>query len=128
MSEDAEAAMRTLQLTEYQDCVCDLKQTDAEYVLSQLAPKISIRRRVQDGLFILNPNQFVGVVTLPSGRRLEIYPKVPVRNLFYMLAVAWRLPPPFREQLAKFAQLDEILEFVVSFFADLVGQRLKEGL
>jgi 5-methylcytosine-specific restriction enzyme subunit McrC len=128
MSEGTNTAVRTLRLTEYQDRVCDLKQADAEYVLSQLAPKISIRRRVQDGLFILNPNQFVGVVTLPSGRRLEIYPKVPVRNLFYMLAVAWRLPPPFKEQLAQFARLDDILEFIVSFFADLVGQRLKEGL
>jgi len=119
---------RTIRLTEYQQWVGDLNEEDAEYILSQLSPKVTIRRRVQDGLYVLNPNQFVGVVTLPSERRLESHPKVPLRNLFYMLAVAFDLPSPFIDQIAKFERLDEILEFVVSFFAELVEKRIDEGL
>ena len=128
-SETDAAGTRTVRLTEYQeDPVDDLGEEDARYVLSQLSPKITIRRAVTDGRYLLNPKQFVGVVTLPSGRRLESSPKVPLRNLFYMLAVAYDLPSPFREQLAKFAKLDEILEFVVSFFANLVERRMDQGL
>jgi len=127
-SESSEVAARTIRLTEYQDWTGDLSDEDAKYVLSQLSPKVAIRRRVQDGLYVLNPNQFVGVVTLPSERRLESHPKVPLRNLFYMLAVAFDLPSPFMDQTAKFERLDEILEFVVSFFAELVEKRIDDGL
>ncbi len=115
-------------LTEYHDWIGNLSEEDAEYILLRLSPKVAIRRRVQDDQYVLNPNQYVGVVTLPSGRRLESYSKVPIRNLFYMLAVAFDLPSPFRDELAKYAQLDEILEFVVAFFADLVERRLDQGL
>jgi 5-methylcytosine-specific restriction enzyme subunit McrC len=127
-SESTGVAARTIRLIEYQDWVGDLSDEDAKYVLLQLSPKVAIRRRVQDGLYVLNPNQFVGVVTLPSERRLESHPKVPLRNLFYMLAIAFDLPSPFRDQTAKFERLDEILEFVVSFFAELVEKRIDEGL
>jgi 5-methylcytosine-specific restriction enzyme subunit McrC len=127
-SESTGVTTRTIRLTEYQDWVGDLGDEDAKYALSQLSPKVAIRRRVQDGLYVLNPNQFVGVVTLPSQRRLESHPKVPLRNLFYMLAVAFDLPSPFMEQTAKFERLVEILEFVVSYFAELVEKRIDEGL
>jgi 5-methylcytosine-specific restriction endonuclease McrBC regulatory subunit McrC len=127
-SEPTGVRASTIRLTEYQNWVGDLSDDDAKHVLSQLSPKVAIRRRVQDGLYVLNPNQFVGVVTLPSERRLESHPKVPLRNLFYMLAVAFDLPSPFMEQTAKFERLDEILEFVVSYFVELVEKRIDEGL
>jgi 5-methylcytosine-specific restriction enzyme subunit McrC len=128
VTETADIVTEVVQLTEYQDWIGNLSGEDAEYILLHLSPKVAIRRRVQDDQYVLNPNHYVGIVTLPSGRRLESYPKVPVRNLFYMLAVAFNLPSPFRDELAKYAQLDEILEFVVSFFADLVERRLDQGL
>jgi 5-methylcytosine-specific restriction enzyme subunit McrC len=128
VTETADILTETVQLTEYQDWIGVLSEEDAEYILLHLSPKVSIRRRVQDDQYVLNPNQYVGIIALPSGRRLESYSKVPVRNLFYMLAVAFDLPSPFRDELAKYAQLEEILEFVVSFFADLVERRLDQGL
>ena len=128
MTRTAAILTDTIRLTEYQNWLGDLSEEEAEYILLHLSPKVAIRRRVQDDKYVLNPNQYVGIVTLPSGRRLESYPKVPVRNLFYMLGVAYDLPSPFRDELAKYAQLDELLEFVVSFFADLVERRLDQGL
>jgi 5-methylcytosine-specific restriction enzyme subunit McrC len=65
---------------------------------------------------------------LPSGRRIESYPKVSIRNLFYMLAVAFELPSPFRDEPTEFERLDEIFEFVASLYADLVEQRIANGL
>ena len=126
--ENTKVTLETVRLTEFQDWVGDLAQEDVQYVLSQLSSKVVLERKIQDGQYVLNPKQFVGVVTLPTGRRLESHPKIPLRNLFYMLAVAFDLPSPFREQIAKFAQIDEILEFIVSFFANLVEKRIDQGL
>ena len=78
--------------------------------------------------YVLNPSQYVGVISLPSGRHLESHPKIPVSNLFFLLAVAFELPSPFRPELAKLDRLDQILEFIASFFTDLVEERMASGL
>jgi 5-methylcytosine-specific restriction enzyme subunit McrC len=117
-----------IQLAEYQNWCGELSDEDAEFVWRELSPRMTIRREIHDARYILNPNQFVGIIVLPSGRRLESYPKVPVRNLFYMLAVAFELPSPFREEPTEFERLEEILEFVASFFADCVEERIDRGL
>jgi 5-methylcytosine-specific restriction enzyme subunit McrC len=120
--------MNAVQLREYEDRSWQLSPEDAEFISYELSPKVTIRRELHEDKYILNPNQFVGIVTLPSGQRLESYPKVPVRNLFYMLAMAFDLPSPFRAEPAPFERLEEILEFVASFFAELVEERLNHGL
>ncbi len=118
----------TIRLTEYQDERVRLDHTDAEFVLSRLAHRVAIRREVHSEDHVLNPGPFVGVVVLPSGRRLESFPKVPVRNLFHMLAVASGLEAPFRDEEVGVDRLDEVLEFVVAHFADLVERRIDVGL
>jgi 5-methylcytosine-specific restriction enzyme subunit McrC len=120
-------ALETILLREYEDHAVDLSEIDLEFISRDLAGKIEIHRDIRGQRFILNPAQFVGGVTLPSGRRIEIQPKIPVSNLFYMLAKAFQLPP-FRPELAKMERLDEILEFVANFFADLVEERVGNGL
>jgi len=121
------SVLETILLKEYEDQTVDLSETDFDFILRDLAGKIVIRRDIRGRRFILNPAQFVGVITLPSGRRIESRPKIPVSNLFYMLAKAFQLPP-FRPELAKLERLDEILEFVANFFADLVEERIGNGL
>lgn len=118
----------SIELREWADWEGDLAEEDVAFIDSELSRKISIRRDALKDLYVINPGQYVGVVTLPSRRRLESYPKVPVRNLFFMLAVAFDFPSPFREQVTRFDRLDQILEFVASYFADLVNQRIDRGL
>ena len=118
----------SIRLTEYRDERVRLDDEDAEFVLSQLAQRISIRREVRSEAHVLNSGPFVGVVVLPSGRRLECYPKVPVRNLFTMLAVAWKIESPFRDEEVGADRLDELLDFIVVYFAGLVERRLDAGL
>jgi 5-methylcytosine-specific restriction enzyme subunit McrC len=115
-------------LTEYQEKALDLDRADAEFVLSELADKITLRRSVSGDQYVVNPNQFVGVVALPSGRRLESRPKVPLSNLFYMLAVVLDLPWPFREESAEFERFDELLEFIARYFTARVEERIDHGL
>ena len=119
--------METIRLSEYSPSSVDLSPDDAGYIDRSLKKRIDIWKDVGEEMHRLNPNQWVGVVVLPSGRRLESYPKVPVRNLFYMLAVAYKIDPFLQEQ-ASMDRLDAMLEFVGRYFADLVEQRLERGL
>ena len=81
MTETVRILPEAVQLTEYQDWTGNLSEEDAEYILLHLSPKVAIRRRIQDDQYVLNPNQYAGIATLPSVRRLESYPMVPVRNV-----------------------------------------------
>ena len=118
----------SIRLTEYRDERVRLDDEDAEFVLLQLVQRISIRREVRSEACVLNSGPFVGVVVLPSGRRLECYPKVPIRNLFQMLAVAWKIDSPFRDEEVGVDRLDELLDFIVVYFAELVERRIDAGL
>ncbi len=118
----------TLRLVEYEEREVALSPADAAFLDRAFAGQIALRRALVGEGYLLNPNQFVGVLVLPSGRRLEIAPKVPVRSLLFMLAVAAELPSPFLEEAAEFAELDELLEFVAAAFADLTEERIARGL
>jgi 5-methylcytosine-specific restriction enzyme subunit McrC len=115
-------------LREYEDHPAALDVDDVTFITEQLQGRITIRRQLHGAGYVLNPNQFVGVVALPSGRRLESFPKVPVRSLFYMLAVVYDLPSPFLPEWSEFDELDEMLEFVVAHYADLLESRIAHGL
>jgi 5-methylcytosine-specific restriction enzyme subunit McrC len=115
-------------LREYEDNSVVLDPDDVTFITEQLRGRITIRRALHGSDYELNPNQYVGVVVLPSGQRLESYPKVPVRSLFYMLAVAFNLPSPFLEEWSEFDELDEMLEFVVAHYADLLDSHIVHGL
>jgi 5-methylcytosine-specific restriction enzyme subunit McrC len=115
-------------LREYEDQPVTLDPDDVTFITEQLQGRIPIRRQLHGAGYVLNPNQFVGVVALPSGRRLESFPKVPVRSLFYMLAVVYDLPSPFLPEWSEFDELDEMLEFVVAHYADLLESRISHGL
>ena len=117
-----------VRLVEYQDWVGELSDEDAYFISNELSQRFTIRRAVQGPHYVLNPNQFVGVISLPSGRRLESRSKVPVSNLFRMLAAVLDFPSPFRQDLAEFERLDELFEFVAAHFAELVENRIDQGL
>jgi 5-methylcytosine-specific restriction enzyme subunit McrC len=120
--------VETIKLKEYENTTVELDSLDATFILEKLPGKISISRDVTGQSYILNPCQYVGVIALPSGRHLESHPKMPISNLFYLLAVAFELPSPFRPELVRLDRLDQILEFIAEFFTDLVQDRIASGL
>jgi 5-methylcytosine-specific restriction enzyme subunit McrC len=106
----------------------DLDPLDLEFIITRLQGKVDVRRLAVGGGFVLNPRQFACVVPLPSGIVLRSRPRIPVHNLFLMLAYTYGLPPITFPETAEFDELDDILEMVVSYFADLVEDRLEQGL
>lgn len=118
----------TVVLTEYQDEQVELSGDDATFIAAQLGGRVTIRRAFTGTAYILNPHQFVGLVTLPSGRHLECHLKVPARNLFFMLTVAFDLPDPFLDAPASVCSIDEVLAVVAVRFTAVVEERLDRGL
>jgi 5-methylcytosine-specific restriction enzyme subunit McrC len=114
-------------LREYEDQPVELTQEDAAFLVSRLGGRIDVRRSLWSDAYILNSRQHIGLVTLPSERRLECHPKVPARNLFVMLAAAFDLPDPFLDAPAVVDRLEDILHFIVNRFAGLVEELLDRG-
>jgi 5-methylcytosine-specific restriction enzyme subunit McrC len=118
-----------IELTTYQWCEpTALNDEDIAYLRGESPQQINIVREVDSQAYRLNPNQYVGVLRLPSGVRIECRPRVGVANILYMLAVAYRMPSSFRHQLATFAPFDQVIDAVASYFADTVNELVSRGL
>lgn len=121
-------SLESILLDEYQNTWVELEPDDFAYIERTLARRIGISRPVRGGGHLLNPGPFAGIVVLPSGRRIVCRPKAPVRNFFAMLAVAFDLDPDFMAETTTFERIDEVFEFVIGYFADLVDRRISRGL
>jgi 5-methylcytosine-specific restriction enzyme subunit McrC len=119
-----------IKIQEYEEWSGALSDEDYEFLSAELSRQLTIRREVRDGgtVCVLNPNQYVGLIMLPSGVLLQITPKVPIANLFYMISRAFEFPWPFRDEVAKFQEFQDVLSAIAQIFAELVERRLEMGL
>lgn len=116
-------------LDEHQDWRGPLAEEDALYLSSTFPRQFSVRRDVTPaGQIVINPAETVGVLTLPSGRRLEARPKVRIGSVFYMLSRVWDLQSPFRDEFADYHTFDTILEAVADYFVTLTYSQIDRGL
>jgi 5-methylcytosine-specific restriction enzyme subunit McrC len=106
----------------------DLLEEDVLFITRRLAGRIDIRRPAVGEGYILNPQAYACVVSLPSGLVLRSRPRIDAKNLFVMLAYAYGMPPESLEETVEFEDLDQVLEFVAAHFAELVEHRLEQGL
>jgi 5-methylcytosine-specific restriction enzyme subunit McrC len=121
--------VKAISLNEQVEWAGSLSSVDHEFLEEEFGPQFSVRREIRHGhvLSVINPNQFVGLVVLPSGTLLRIHPKVPVRNLVYMLSFTKDLSP-FRNEIVQVESIDDVLEILAEMFARLVETQLETGL
>jgi 5-methylcytosine-specific restriction enzyme subunit McrC len=115
-------------LSEYGWSSFQLDLEDVDFLRGLKGKPIEVVPAFDQPEYLLNPGPHSGVVMLPSGRRVECRPKVPIRNFFYMLAVSFDLEPSFLDEAATFQRIDEVFEFVIRYFAELVDRRIRDGL
>lgn len=118
-----------IQLSEYQPKFLHLSEADRAYIQTRFSGRLRLSQQVlgDETWDVVDPGPHVGVLTLPSSRRVECRPKVDAANVFYMMAVAHELPR-LEEEIAEFDSFDELLEFVVDRFATLAEERIQAGL
>ena len=119
--------MTVIELSEYRDAVVALERLDIEFLQQRLAGKIRVTRPALGEGYILNPQQHVGVVELPSGTLLRSTPKVPIANLVKMLAEALDLPELLEERV-DFERVEELLELTARHFVQQVRQIIDGGM
>src|SRR4051794_8680940 len=118
-----------IQLTTYDDSEpLELDSRDVAFIVDQLAGRIAIRREIARERYRLNSGAYAGLIRLPSGTLIRSTPRIPTQNIFRMLAVAHGIPSLTWPDTIELADLDQLLEFVVEYFADRLEERIEQGL
>lgn len=119
--------MSSIDLVEYQDLAVELERGDVEFLQSTLSAKIRVSRPALGEGYVLNPQQYVGVVRLPSGQIVRCQSKVPIANLTRMLAEAVDLPELLHERV-QLERIDDLLELTARHFVSLVLRLIDAGM
>ena len=117
-----------IRLTEYQSQFVHLTQADETYLRAGFSLNFTLGPRLSSDLIEMSTNQHVGILELPSGTRLLCEPKVPIRNLFQMMSWAYGLRQHFRDEITELDRLEDLIEFVILQFVELVESRIRRGL
>lgn len=120
--------MTRLMLREHTDRWIDLSKQDIELLHGKLNMHFQVRPAMDGNGFLVNPGSTVGVIRLPSGIQLEILPKVPLRNLLWMLSYVHDIAFESLSEQVKIERFEEILEIVADAFTRMVERRIDIGL
>lgn len=104
---------------------CRLESDDVAFLLEEHRAHVQVAPTHQPGCYRLTPAGYVGTIIGPNCR-LVIQPKVPLRNLFHLLAPSVRIPLQPDRTLA----LPEggALDFLSNLLAALLAERCAAGL
>jgi 5-methylcytosine-specific restriction enzyme subunit McrC len=105
----------------------ELSGDDVAFVSERLHKRVTIARDLEQERYVLNPQQHVGLVRLPSGRLLRSSPRIPTDNVFRMLAMTSEYPAVLPDATG-LGELDAMLEFIAAHFATQLEHLIEQGL
>ncbi len=120
--------MTEISLTEYTDTTLPLCAADVALLHGRLDKWFQVRPSMHGGAFDVNPGSTVGVVRLPSGTQLQLLPKVPLRNLLWMISSAYDVPREMFDDAVDITRFDQLLELVADVFSRMVEEWIDLGL
>jgi 5-methylcytosine-specific restriction enzyme subunit McrC len=115
-----------LTLREYERVALDLTATQASALQSSSVGALTVEPTASPGSYLVRANNLVGTV-VAGDLRVAIRPKIPLRNLLYLLGVGyddirwWERSFPYERQL-------ELLPAMLAFFARSLQRSLAAGL
>ncbi len=117
--------LRTIKLRERQSRECRLSSADVAYLLAEHRAHVDVAITGRRGRYRITPTGHVGTLVGP-GCRLIIRPKIPVRNLAYLLDPAGPLPAV--DDWVTAARADSLLDLLAGRLARLLEERAAAGL
>ena len=118
-------------LTEYTPVVLALSADDCNAIVVDGKKRLTIIPTTTAGEFEVNPNQYAGVMRLPSGQTLDLLPKVPLFNVMWMISEVERLEGiDFHrlERQANITTFEDILEPIAAAFVEQITMLIERGL
>lgn len=114
-------------LVEYGEVELDLARGDVAHLVEVTAGRFRVSQNPMSHAYRVNPQQYVGVVPLPSGRRIVVQPKVPISSVAHMLAIVHGLPE-WGSELAPFSAVEDLLDHAAMQLVMAIEQQLQTGL
>ena len=114
-------------IREHQEAEANLTAEDETTLRREFDGRLDVTPSLLDQTCILKTTQHVGFIALPSGRLIEIRPKVRIDVLFGMLAKIHGLAN-FYPQDVRYTSVMDIFEFVVSLFVQMVDSLVIQGI
>lgn len=114
-------------LREHKTAEHSLQADEVDLLRRELGGQLDVLPTYQTGIYTLQPHQHVGFVVLPSGRTIEIRPKIRVDVLFAMLTKAHHLAD-FGSIPQSYTSVADLFEFIVSFFVGMVEGLAARGI
>ena len=114
----------TLRLTERTTTECRLDPDDVDFLLAAHRPHLRLLPTRQRDHYRLTPTGHVGTIVAPNCRLL-IAPKIPLKNLFYLLDAA---DVSAVEDRTTAVRGDELLDLLAAHLARLLAERATAGL
>lgn len=116
-----------IRLGEHQTITTDqLSPTHARWLAEHHAQHVTVQPAWEPGHVTLAAGAHIGTIVV-GDVRLQIEPKVPIDNLFFMLSYAYDLPV-FRDQQAPLGQSEDLFDFVVRIFVRQVDAIVRQGI
>jgi 5-methylcytosine-specific restriction enzyme subunit McrC len=115
-----------LVIREYERVVLDLTAEQISALQSGSGGALSVEPTASPGSYVVRANSLVGTVDA-AGLKVAIRPKIPLRNLLYLLGIGhddicwWERTFPYEKQL-------ELLPALLAFFARSLQRSLAAGL
>jgi 5-methylcytosine-specific restriction enzyme subunit McrC len=122
---DLGPALCSYRLTERTAAECRLTPDDVDFLLAAHRAHVQLIPTRQRDVYRLTPGGHVGTIVAPSCRLL-IRPKIPARNLFYLLDPCGAVP--VAEDRTTAAPGAELLDLLAVHLARLLAERAAHGL
>lgn len=118
-----------IRLKEYSSALVALTDAQVAFLTRTLGDRLIVQPTVEPGRYEVKAGSHVGFVMLPGERTLVIEPKVPVQTLFALLAQVYDPAREFlRDEPQGFTTVQDLFEFVVRIFGNLVDDLIKRGV
>ena len=114
-------------LKEHQSESYALSPSEVKALLQAENKYVRLQPTTTEGTYQLQASHYVGFIILPTGRTVDIRPKVEIDVLFYMLAKAHGLAH-FQPEVHGYRSVADLFEFVVNYFVTVVEDLAAQGI
>lgn len=118
---------KNISLQEYGEVDCHLFPEEVAILRREYSNAVDLTPTTDKDNFILKAKQYVGFVVLPTGKRINIRPKVSIGVLFEMLSRTNALAE-FTTEEARHATVEDLFEFLVEHFIGSVEDLAARGI